>query len=98
MLSYSTPTDGQCEVSNFRLIPVDLLFEPGIYRTSKRSGDVGAMFRIQYKSKHGCVKDYSSNLPNQFRVTQACRVKGDIWLGYWGQTMPAWSIEITKLG
>ncbi|MCY3797352.1 MAG: hypothetical protein OXG84_06075 [Chloroflexi bacterium] len=82
---------------NFGQIPVDLVFAPGIYRTKKRSGQADARMWIISKSRDRCLTDYNSSLPNQFRVTQSCRIKAYIRMGYWGEYIPSWSIEITKL-
>lgn len=83
---------------NFGRIPVDLVFEPGIYRTSAEVGTSVIYMWIVSKSKDHCLQDYNFELPNQFRVTQTCHIKARIDVGFWGGSLPPWSFEITKLG
>ena len=76
-------------------VPVEVVFEPGVYRVQKQSGPDMYMF-LQYQSPTYCVGGYIGGVPTQFKITQRCRAK--VYVSFSSDRENwAWSFNITKL-
>ena len=86
-------------------IPVEVVFEPGVYRFEKHRGPESASLYVESSKPDGytCFGTFGRyfSMPTQLEVKRRCHVKGTLMIGDvtvargWHAT--SWSYRITKL-
>lgn len=84
----------------FARVPVNLRFQPGIYRFARSGGSENGYLVREALEPNGCVRDYYSPMssPTQFQVTRSCNVRATLDVGFGMGSVSSWSFAISKLG
>ncbi len=84
----------------FARLPVNLRFQPGIYRFGGSEGIEYAFLVREALEPNGCVRNYYSPMssPTQFLVTKSCTVRATLNVGFGGEQIGSWSFKITRIG
>lgn len=77
-----------------RLLPVALVFEPGIYSLNQNSGQVDARLSMLSLTPKECVRSVL-RLPIHISVLRRCTVEADLYVS--PRDNSRWSFDITKL-